>query len=188
MESPDYLFETKRLRIRHWKDTDVEDAFVIYGDPIVQRTLRDDGKTVRDLTEMAHILGEKIESRSDWVMGRGNWAIVHKALGHVIGGVSFDRIPTDSEDIGPEIEVTWALGKQFWGFGYATEAARGAIEYGCTSNPAVVRVIARCRPSHRASRSVAERLGMKNLGLTTRFGGATLAIYELASSAISIIV
>jgi len=187
MDSRDYLFETERLRIRHWKDTDVEDAFVIYGDPLVQRTYRDDGKTVRDLEEMAQILGEKIASRVDWKPGRGNWAIVHKSLNKVIGSVSFDRVPVADNYQSPELEVTWALSKSFWGQGYATEAALGAICYGFSNDPSVTRVIARCRPSHKASRSVAERIGMHFLGLSTQFGGITLAIYEMASTALSII-
>ena len=30
----------------------------------------------------------------------------------------------------PGLEVGWTLGKEFWGQGYATEAARAAMDYG----------------------------------------------------------
>ena len=134
---------------------------------------------------MAQTLAANIASRKEWAVGKGNWAIVHKELGAVIGSVSFDDIPCVDGRPSGEIEVTWALAKKHWGFGYATEAAKGAIEYGFSMNPTVVRVIARCRPHHKASQSVADRIGMSFAGMTTKFGGMTLAIYEMANTALN---
>jgi RimJ/RimL family protein N-acetyltransferase len=185
MNTTNYLFETNRLRIRHWNSADVQDAFVIYGDPVVQSTLRDDGRPVRDLTEMAQSLATNIASRKAWAPRKGHWAIVHKELGVVIGSVSFDDIPCDDGRPSGEIEVTWALARKYWGFGYASEAAKGAIGYGFAKNPTLVRVTARCRPHHKASRLVADRIGMSFAGMTTKFGGMTLAIYEMASTSLN---
>lgn len=187
MNEPDFLFETARLRIRHWKNTDVEEAFIIYGDPVVQRTYRDDGKVVHDLEEMAKVLAKKISTRANGVEGRGNWAIVHRELNRVIGSISFDEIPSVYGTYSGELEVTWALGREYWGQGYATEAARGAIEFGLSHNPTVRRVVARCRPWHQVSRSVAEGAGMRFVGLSSSFGGATLAIYEFANTAMTLL-
>jgi len=30
----------------------------------------------------------------------------------------------------PAVEVAWRLNRRYWGYGYATEAARGAVEDG----------------------------------------------------------
>lgn len=179
MDSVDYLFETERLRVRLWKDTDVEDAFLIYGDPLVQEGLRVDGKVVQSLSEMADLLSQTIKDQANWPKGKGVWAIVHKENRKVIGSVVFrDMIGEDGKPVGL-VEVSWHLAAAYWGHGYATEAAKAAIKYGFENHPETEKAIALCLPKNDRSRNVARRVGMRFMGLTTKFYGFAMALYEI---------
>jgi RimJ/RimL family protein N-acetyltransferase len=58
----------------------------------------------------------------------------------------------------PALEVGWRLSDRFWGRGYATEAARAALEVGLEHQPVVVSVTA---VTNQRSWRVMERLGME---------------------------
>ena len=71
----------------------------------------------------------------------------------------------------------WALRREFWGRGYATEAARVALDYAFTElgQPRVISLI---RPENDRSIAVAARLGMTRHGETDLNGNAAL-IYAI---------
>jgi RimJ/RimL family protein N-acetyltransferase len=52
----------------------------------------------------------------------GMWAVELKRTNHLIG-----RIGPQYPEGFPDVEVSWLLGKLYWGNGYATEGARTAI-------------------------------------------------------------
>ena len=56
--------------------------------------------------------------------GYGQWAVVERATGQVVGCVGFLQ-PDDC----PGIELGWIVLRARWGNGFATEAARAAIEW-----------------------------------------------------------
>ncbi len=58
-----------------------------------------------------------------------------------------------------ECELAWHVRRDFWGKGYASEAAQHCIEY-AFSKLGIVRVIALVRPENRSSCRVAEKSGM----------------------------
>jgi len=66
----------------------------------------------------------------------------------------------------PATEIAWTLARQYWGQGYATEAARASLEYGfkATSLPKLISLI---DPENHASQSVAQRLGQARGGKGT---------------------
>lgn len=55
--------------------------------------------------------------------------------------------------------MAYLLDKAYWGQGLATEAARGIVRYGFEQLQ-LPRLICLIDPDHRASRSVAEKIGM----------------------------
>jgi RimJ/RimL family protein N-acetyltransferase len=61
------------------------------------------------------------------------------------------------------MEVGWGLARQYWGQGYATEAAKASLDYGFRNYP-VDRLISLIRPENHPSQKVAERLGQKKAG------------------------
>jgi ribosomal-protein-alanine N-acetyltransferase len=59
----------------------------------------------------------------------------------------------------PAFEVAWRLARPYWGRGYATEAARDALDYGF-DKLALGEIVALTVPADRRSHQVMERLGM----------------------------
>jgi ribosomal-protein-alanine N-acetyltransferase len=94
----------------------------------------------------------------------GPWAVVEKKSGELAGHCGLRFIP----EIG-ETEVLYALGKDFWGKGYATEAARASVEYGF-QKIGLDRIIALAVPQNIASRRVMEHCGLTYEKDTHLFG------------------
>ena len=59
----------------------------------------------------------------------------------------------------PAIEVAWRLARTYWGRGYATEAARAALDYGF-EKLGLTEIVSLTVPANWRSRRVMERLGM----------------------------
>ena len=117
--------ETSRLILRCFKEGDWLDLHKLYSDPectryTIQRTLTE-GESWRT---MATMIGH-------WqIRGYGPYAVEDKVTGKVMGPVGL-WYPNDWP--GPEIK--WALSRDYWGSGYASEAAR-----------AVKKIAAECMP------------------------------------------
>ncbi len=85
-----------------------------------------------------------------------------------------DGLPTDY------VEIGWHFRPASWGFGYASEAALGAARYAFEQLklPLLLAVI---DPQNKRSIALAERLGMRYDGFTTRYyGGQPLLLYRLS--------
>ncbi len=110
--------------------------------------------------------------------GTGVWAIVEKATGQIAGTVILKQLPDNSGQPTQDYEVGWYLRRASWGKGYATEAARAAIDYGFTTLKLPV-IYAVVNPNNQASIRVTQRLGMKPLGRTTKYYNAEVELFEL---------
>jgi RimJ/RimL family protein N-acetyltransferase len=85
--------------------------------------------------------------------GFGLWAVERKSDGAFIG-----RVGMNYPEGWPAVEVGWTLGKEYWGSGFATEAARAALTYAfLTQN--LDRVISVIQIDNAPSQAVAKRLG-----------------------------
>ena len=73
----------------------------------------------------------------------------------------------------PGFEIGWVLARPFWGKGYATEAARAALQF-ARDVLERDRIISLIRPGNDASIRVAAKLGATPDGKTTFFGAPTL--------------
>jgi [ribosomal protein S5]-alanine N-acetyltransferase len=157
--------ETERLLLRPLSIDDVDVFAAFYADPEVTRYLGV-GKTLnREETEqsVARML------RSWELDGFGQFTVERKADGAVVGRCGFlvwdaeTLTPTtEAEAAGPtELEVGYALGRAYWGDGYATEAA-AAVRDHALGPMGRERLIAFIRPDNVRSRRVAEKLGMRH--------------------------
>jgi RimJ/RimL family protein N-acetyltransferase len=88
-------------------------------------------------------------------VARGLWAV------EVIGGPPFIGVAGLNEPavIPGAVEVSWRLARQFWGQGYATEAAREAVRFGF-EELGLDEIVSMTVPANVRSRRVMERLGM----------------------------
>jgi PPOX class probable F420-dependent enzyme len=70
---------------------------------------------------------------------------------------------------GPEVELAYRFGREFWGRGYATEAAGACLRYGF-EQLGLERIIAVTGEDHVASRRVMEKNGLTLVGTESYYG------------------
>jgi RimJ/RimL family protein N-acetyltransferase len=108
--------------------------------------------------------------------GFGMWAVEELGTGAFVG-----RVGLHYPEGWPDREVAWALAREFWGRGYALEAARAALREAFESL-GWPRVISLIDPGNTRSVRLAQRLGGRLEGEAT-IRGHHVAIYGLARSA-----
>src|SRR4029450_3196879 len=157
--------ETERLRLRMFRETDLDAYAAMSADPEVMRYL---GATGEPLT--------RLEAWWQMAMSLGPWPLRAWGVGAVEERASdafVGRIGLFNPDGWPGLECTWTLARGAWGKGYATEGARRALEY-ALPEPDHPRVISLIRPGNAASIRVAERIGESLEGRATLFGTEAL--------------
>lgn len=113
--------ETCRLRMRQWKRDDWPFFAALNADPVVMEyfpaTL-----TKSESENMADKIYDLLTEH-----GWGFWAVEEKKSNMFIGFVGLHR-PIAELPFTPCVEIGWRLARQFWGKGYATEAAHAALK------------------------------------------------------------
>jgi ribosomal-protein-alanine N-acetyltransferase len=165
--------ETDRLLLRPYRLEDADDyARQIFSDADVMRFMNVEGKVPQypRIQAKSYI----IERNRQWDrLGYGAWVLEEKATGAFMGHVGLFMI-----DLTDVIEVGYALGKTFWGRGYATEAAREALRYGFDTL-ALEEIVAVAFPQNVGSLRVMEKLGMTAQGITDKYYDVMLACYTM---------
>lgn len=101
------------------------------------------------------------------IQGLGWWTV--EAVGEgPVGWVGVSRRETN-----PDWEIGWGIVRARWGRGYATEAARAALDHAMTTFGAP-RVIANIAKANTASIAVAEKIGMRCVGEVDFYGDLDL--------------
>ena len=101
----------------------------------------------------------KAKNRQQEERGFTLWAAELKATHELIGFVVLNY--TDWEaDFTPAVEVGWRLGSQYWGYGYATEGAEAAIEFGFNTI-GLDEIVSFTVPMNYRSICVMERIGLQ---------------------------
>ena len=159
--------ETDRLKLRMWRESDLDDYAELSADPAVMKFL---GGKVFSRAEawrsMAFFIGH-------WeIRGYGHWAVEEKSTGRMIGRIGFLN-----PEGWPGFEIGWTLARHAWGKGYATEGARRALAYAFTEL-GQRHVISLIHPENTPSMKVAERLGEKREG-AARINDIDLLVYGI---------
>ena len=87
--------------------------------------------------------------------GFGLWAVEERATGLLAG-----RVGCWQPEGWPGLEIGWTFRREFWGRGYATEAAQTVLA-DAFSRPGNPRLISLIHPQNERSIAVALRLGMR---------------------------
>lgn len=161
------IVETRRLLLRRWNDDDAALVAPIYAKPDVMRFLPGG---VWSAERTAHLVARMREL--DVEQGFGFYPVVLKSDGNVIGHCGLGRLEQTAE-----IELAYVLDSQYWGHGYATEAARALLAY-AFSTLHISRIVAVAFPENVRSIGVMQACGMTPVGLTQHFG-STLVEYEI---------
>lgn len=138
---------TARLRLREWRNDDAAAFAAMSADPTVLRHLPPpDPDAV-------------IRMRAHWrEHGFGLFVVELPGEASFIGLVGLAHVRF-ALPFAPAVEAAWRLAPAYWGQGYATEAARAAIEDGF-SRLGLSEIVAFTVPANKASRRVMKRLSM----------------------------
>jgi RimJ/RimL family protein N-acetyltransferase len=155
------VIETERLLLRRPTLDDVDGAYEIISDPEVMRFIGQ-GRT-GDRRVARGALARWIEG---WeVNGFGHFAVVRTSDGRFVGRAGllvWDATTWETSDMHaaaePVVELGWALGRAYWGNGYATEAAL-AVRAWAADERGLGPLISIINRENLRSIRVAERLG-----------------------------
>ncbi|BEL04189.1 GNAT family N-acetyltransferase [Actinoplanes sichuanensis] len=166
---------TERLRLRQWRDDDLDALAPMYADPEVMRYIRDG--SVQDRAETAAHLDRM---RQHWAEhGFGLFAAELVATGELTGWVGL-AVPYFLPEVMPTVEIGWRLGRSFWGAGLATEGARAALRFGLVDRGLEWLVSIRQVENVRSAR-VMEKLGLTfDRRTTTPGNGRTVDVYAIS--------
>ena len=114
------LFETERLIVRHYTKEDSDNFFLLNGDEEIMRYIRP-AKTREEADQFLLEILQKLEEDP----ASGRWAVEAKPTGVFVGSFAFITI----ERVENKMQLGYALLKQNWGKGYATELTHGGLAY-----------------------------------------------------------
>lgn len=144
------IIETERLLLRTFTENDATLIYELNGDPDVTRYTHD---PVKDIAHAKEILDKTIIPQ--YVLyNHGRWAVHVKPTLEFLGWCGLKYRPELNE-----IDLGYRFKKEFWGKGYATEAAYASIKYGFTKLN-LHRIVGRAEIDNVGSWKVLENCGM----------------------------
>jgi ribosomal-protein-alanine N-acetyltransferase len=143
------MFETERLILRLLDKKDVDAIFAMRSDPEVMRFIRAPQNRIETVNWL-----NLVSSR--WESDRiGFCAIIEKQTDKLVGWCGLWRLKETNE-----LEIGYAIAKNVWGKGFATEAAQVFLRY-AFEQLKTEKIVAVAEPENASSRRVMEKLGMK---------------------------
>lgn len=147
------MFDTERLRLRQWRNTDREPFAVLNADPRAMEFFP--APLDRAASDAMADRCQSLISERGW----GLWAVETKAVDEFIGFVGL-HTPGPELLCFPCVEVGWRLAFPHWGKGFATEAAKGALRVGF-EQLGLAEIVSYTAVCNNRSRAVMERLHMQ---------------------------
>jgi RimJ/RimL family protein N-acetyltransferase len=144
--------DTARLLLRQWRSSDRAPFAQLNADPRVMEFFP--STLTREQSDVIADRCESFISEHGW----GLWAVELKTAGSFIGFVGLN-IPAGQLPFSPCVEIGWRLAFDYWGHGFATEAAEQALRVGFDVLDLKEIVSFTAVINHR-SRAVMERLRM----------------------------
>lgn len=171
LETP--VLETARLRLREYRLEDFAHVYAMWTDPEVTKHFEKGSFTEESVwTKFLRKVGH-------WqVLGFGYWIVEEKNSGRFVGEAGFGDYKRDIiPSIKGEPEIGWAFAASAHGKGYATEAAKAAIEWGdAFFGP--VRMSCIISAGNAPSVRVAEKCGFKETCRTTYYGEGVILMHR----------
>ena len=147
---------TERLVLRPWRDSDLAPFAALNADSEVMAhfpATMTPAETAAMVERMKAALAER---------GFGWWAAEVPGVAPFIGfiGLSVPSFGAHFLPLGQlVVEVGWRLARPYWGQGYATEGARGALRFGF-GELGLTEIVAFTTTTNLRSQAVMQRLGM----------------------------
>jgi len=147
MEIP--TLSTHHLLLRPWALEDADVLFRILQEPDILKYFP---PTTFTLEKTQRYINHQLNHWQE--RGYGHWAVVTREDGQVVGWNGLEYLPETNEN-----EVAYLFSHQVWGCGYATEAARSAVEYGFET-AGLQAIIGLVHPENIGSMRVLEKCGL----------------------------
>ena len=141
---------TERLVLRPFREEDLEPWAALNTDPEVMKYLGGQPLSREESDRIASGVNKRYASD-----GTGFLAIERRTDGAFVGACGLQFTPWYPDDF----EIGWRLAREYWGHGYATEAASSWLEYGFGTME-LPRVISVTDTPNVRSIGVMRRLGM----------------------------
>jgi RimJ/RimL family protein N-acetyltransferase len=174
---------TMRLRLEPVGPANAADLWLVHDDDEVSSWYGNDKPSLEQAEQRAAFMGDS------WRLhGVHKWMAYDRASGEVVGRGGLSRTPVDDDwgqiyaflpaepwvRVAHEsrrpfvahanwLEIGWALRRQFWGHGYASEIGRAGLAF--AFDLLGVQAVVSCTVRHNVrSRAVMERIGMRYAG------------------------
>jgi RimJ/RimL family protein N-acetyltransferase len=142
--------ETSRLRFRRLRSSDIDEVAAMVADPEQMRFY----PRTKGRQEVGEWLAWNLALYEEH--GFGTWCLESVPDGAFAGYCGIRPLLLDGQQ---EVELAWHVKKTHWNQGLASEAASIAVRLGL-GEFGLSRLVAIIDPDHRASRRVAQKLGM----------------------------
>jgi RimJ/RimL family protein N-acetyltransferase len=143
---------TPRLRLRPWRDEDIDPFAALNADPRV-REFFPSLQTRQESADSMDRIRDHFRHR-----GFGLWAVEVIGAAPFIGFIGLS-VPSFEAPFTPCVELGYRLAFDHWGQGYATEGSRAAIAFGFDTL-GLSEIVAMTAVSNERSRRVMARIGM----------------------------
>ena len=144
------MLETERLILRPMTKDDVEDVFKMRRDDEIMQFIREPIVSRREAEDWVKMISSRWSKD-----GIGFCCLIEKTSGNFAGWCGLWQLKESQE-----IEVGYAIVKDFWRKGFASEAAKAVLGYGFNELN-LDRIVAVARPENAGSRGVMEKVGMR---------------------------
>lgn len=161
------VFATPRLVARRIEWVDVDALFAVYGDRAVVRWV-DDGEP---LARAQCAQWVEVTHRNYATRGYGMYAVSERRTTAVVGFCGLVH-PGGQDDA----EIKYALHRDWWGKGLATEAATALLAHGA-AQLGLAKVIATTAPANAASQRVLLKAGMRRDALRRNDDGTFTQVF-----------
>lgn len=129
---------------------DIEGVFEMRRDADVMRYIREPVLSRKEAENWVNLISSR------WAAEKiGFCSLIEKRSGKFAGWCGLWQLKENGE-----IEVGYAIAKNFWSRGYASESAEAFLEYGFKKLN-LEKIVAVARPENTASRRVMEKIGMQ---------------------------
>lgn len=149
-------FQTHRLKLRQWRQSDRDPFAALNADPQVMEFF----PASLDRTQ-SDAFAEKIQKLIE-LRGWGLWAIEQKTGDPFIGFVGL-HILEPALPFGPCVEIGWRLAARYWGNGFASEAAVAVLDI-AFETLGLNEVVSFTSILNQRSQAVMQRIGMNHSG------------------------
>jgi len=169
----EWLFETERVAVRRMEPLDETNLWAVYGEPEAMRFVHDGQPIPReDCARWVEVTARNVEQR-----GYGMSAIELRGLQGGGGNPVIGFCGLVHPGGQPEVELKYALLKEHWGQGLATEAARGLLAWGAAQF-GIEAVLASTSPGNLGSHRVLEKCGFERAELRVEEGGEQVQVFR----------